>query len=206
MSFFGINIKKIRQVKGLSQKAFADLFDLNRGVISSYEEGRAEPKIETIIKVANHFHLNLDKFLTETLQVNQLASGSDIDQLMFFPDYADQKKSDPTVLSEENSTNAVILQKILASVDLIYEFTPQHQLLSPYQYGDILFLNKAEHKKSAPNGLIIHHNGHLEYASEVSKPDQNLYKIVGSVSTSDKNIFTQIFERLENLERTINNK
>lgn len=205
MSFFGINIKKIRQVKGLSQKAFADLFDLNRGVISSYEEGRAEPKIETIIKVANHFNLNLDKFLTETLQVNQLASGSDIDQLMFFPDFADKKKSD-TVSTEENSTNSAILQKILASVDLIYEFTPQYPLLSPYQYGDILFLNKAEHKKNAPNNLIIHHNGQLEYASEASKPDQNLYKIVGSVSTSDKNIFTQIFERLETLERTINTK
>jgi transcriptional regulator with XRE-family HTH domain len=57
MSLFGANIKKIRQVKGLSQKTFADLLDLNRGVISSYEEGRAEPKIETILKVANHFSL-----------------------------------------------------------------------------------------------------------------------------------------------------
>lgn len=206
MSFFGINIKKIRQVKGLSQKAFADLFDLNRGVISSYEEGRAEPKIETIIKVANHFNLNLDKFLTETLQVNQLASGSDIDHLMFFPDYTDQKKSNTRAFSEENSANTEIMQKILASVDLIYEFTPQYQLLSPYQYGDIVFLKKADDKKNTLNQLIIHQNGHLDYASEASKQDQNLYKITGSVSTSDKNIFTQIFERLENLERRIKDK
>lgn len=94
MSFFGTNIKKIRQVKGLSQKAFADLFDLNRGVISSYEEGRAEPKIETILKVAHHFNLNLDKLLTETLQVNQLVSVSDIDQLMLFPELAIQNNKE----------------------------------------------------------------------------------------------------------------
>ena len=46
MSFFGKNIKKIRSVKSLSQQAFADLFDLKRGTLGAYEEGRSEPKIE----------------------------------------------------------------------------------------------------------------------------------------------------------------
>ncbi|PIF43876.1 transcriptional regulator with XRE-family HTH domain [Chryseobacterium sp. 52] len=199
MSSFGTNIKKIRQVKGLSQKAFADLFDLNRGVISSYEEGRAEPKIETILKVAGYFNLDLDKLLTETLQVNQLASVSDIDQLMFAP----QQIVKSIHITEAHSANQTIMQKILASVDLIYEFTPQHQLLPPYQYGDILFLNKTDAKKSISNSLLIHDNGQLMYASEASKPDQELYKIVGSVSTSDKSVFTDIFERLDNLEKQI---
>jgi transcriptional regulator with XRE-family HTH domain len=122
MSFFGTNIKKIRQVKGLSQKAFADLFDLNRGVISSYEEGRAEPKIETILKVANHFNLNLDKLLTETLQVNQLVSVSDIDQLMLFPELAIQNTKEAKADQKKDIPNAAILQKILASVDLVYEY------------------------------------------------------------------------------------
>ena len=120
MSFFGTNIKKIRQVKGLSQKAFADLFDLNRGVISSYEEGRAEPKIETILKVANHFNLNLDKLLTEIIQVNQLVSVSDIDQLMLFPELAIQNSKETQAKTEDSNPNSPILQKILA-LD-IYQF------------------------------------------------------------------------------------
>lgn len=199
MSFFGTNIKKIRQVKGLSQKAFADLFDLNRGVISSYEEGRAEPKIETILKVASHFNLDLDKLLTETLQVNQLASVSDIDQLMLFPELAISERKEVANLRTNNSENSSILQKILASVDLVYEFTPEKQLLSPYQYGDVLFLNKADLKKESGHQLLAVNNGSLKYAAPTEK--QDLYKIVGHVSTAEKNIFTDIFERLERLEK-----
>ncbi|MDN3695636.1 helix-turn-helix transcriptional regulator [Chryseobacterium tructae] len=199
MSFFGTNIKKIRQVKGLSQKAFADLFDLNRGVISSYEEGRAEPKIETILKVANHFNLDLDKLLTEILQVNQLASVSDIDQLMLFPELAISERKETANQKGNNSDNSSILQKILASVDLVYEFTPEKQLLSPYQHGDILFLNKADLKKDPNHHLLALVDGVLKYNANTE--NQDLYKIVGHVSTSEKNIFTDIFERLERLEK-----
>ncbi len=72
MSCFGKNIKKIRSVKGLSQQAFAELFDLKRGTLGAYEEGRSEPKIETIIKIANYFSITIDNILTHELTVNQL--------------------------------------------------------------------------------------------------------------------------------------
>lgn len=199
MSFFGTNIKKIRQVKGLSQKTFADLFDLNRGVISSYEEGRAEPKIETILKVANHFDLNLDKLLTEKLHESQLANVSEANQLMLFPEMAINEGQGTKNLRENHSENNAILQKILASVDLIFEFTTEKRLLFPYHYGDILFLNKADLNKDTSSHLLEYINGNLHYVTNTNSP--NLYKIVGHVSTAEKNIFTDIFERLENLER-----
>jgi len=72
MSFFGKNIKKIRTVKNLSQQAFADLFGLKRATLGAYEEGRSEPKIETIIKVANSFSIKIDDLLTRDLSVNEL--------------------------------------------------------------------------------------------------------------------------------------
>ncbi|MDH5034636.1 helix-turn-helix domain-containing protein [Chryseobacterium cucumeris] len=209
MSFFGTNIKKIRQVKGLSQKAFADLFDLNRGVISSYEEGRAEPKIETILKVANHFNLNLDKLLTEILQVNQLVSVSDIDQLMLFPELAIQNSKEAKTDIEENNPNTTVMQKILASVDLLYEFTSEKPLLPQYQYGDILFLNKADQKTESINHLLIYQDGNLSYITDkqtITKSRTEYYKIVGYVSTTEKNIFNSIFERLENLEKKADNR
>ena len=77
MSFFGKNIKKIRGVKGLSQQAFADLFDLKRGTLGAYEEGRSEPKIDTIIKIANYFSIAIDDLLTAELTVNQLLQFND---------------------------------------------------------------------------------------------------------------------------------
>lgn len=72
MSFFGKNIRKIRSVKSLSQQAFAELFELKRGTLGAYEEGRSEPRIETIIKIANHFSIPIDDLLTKELTVNNL--------------------------------------------------------------------------------------------------------------------------------------
>lgn len=76
MSKFGKNIKKIRNVRGLTQAQLAEMIEVNRGVISSYEEGRAEPKIETIIKTAEIFQLSIDLLLKNSVTVNQLSGFS----------------------------------------------------------------------------------------------------------------------------------
>ena len=72
MGKVGKNIKKIRNIKGLSQQAFADLFQLSRGNISSYEEGRAEPRMEVIVDIAKYFGISLDNFILKDLSVNEL--------------------------------------------------------------------------------------------------------------------------------------
>lgn len=72
MSKIGYNIKKLRGVKGLSQQAFADIFEISRGNISSYEELRAEPKLETIIRIANYFSIGLEELLTKELSINDI--------------------------------------------------------------------------------------------------------------------------------------
>lgn len=72
MSKIGKNIKKIRNVRGLSQQSFADLFGLTRGNISSYEEFRAEPRIEVLLRIANYFSIPLSDFVEKELSVNEL--------------------------------------------------------------------------------------------------------------------------------------
>ena len=72
MTLIGKNIKKIRNIKGLNQQHFADLFGLTRGNISSYEELRAEPKIETIVSIAKYFGIPLSDFIEKDLSVNEL--------------------------------------------------------------------------------------------------------------------------------------
>lgn len=72
MSLIGKNIKKIRSIKGLSQQAFAEIFGLKRATLGAYEEERSEPRIETIIKIANYFSLSIDSLLVKELTVNQL--------------------------------------------------------------------------------------------------------------------------------------
>ncbi|CAN5308059.1 hypothetical protein BH09BAC1_BH09BAC1_22600 [soil metagenome] len=72
MSCIGKNIKKIRTVKKINQADFADLFGLARASVGSYEEGRAEPKIDTIIAIANHFGIAIDLLLKKELTINEL--------------------------------------------------------------------------------------------------------------------------------------
>lgn len=72
MSFFGVNIKKIRLVKKLNQTEFANLFDLTRSAVGAYEEGRAEAKIDKIIEIAEYFGLSLDKFLRKKITINEI--------------------------------------------------------------------------------------------------------------------------------------
>ena len=72
MSKIGSNIRKIRSVKGLSQTAFADLFGLSRASVGAYEEGRAEPKFDVVIEIANYFSISLGDIFTKDLTVNQL--------------------------------------------------------------------------------------------------------------------------------------
>jgi transcriptional regulator with XRE-family HTH domain len=74
---FGKNIKKIRGVKALSQQSFADLFGLKRGTLAAYEEGRSNPRLETVIKIANHFNLEIDELLKTELTVNRLLEFND---------------------------------------------------------------------------------------------------------------------------------
>lgn len=67
MSIFGRNIKHLRQSQGLSQQQFANLFELSRGSVGSYEEGRADPKIETLVKIAQYYQLSLDQLVLGNL-------------------------------------------------------------------------------------------------------------------------------------------
>lgn len=74
MSIFGRNIKKIRILKNMNQQEFGELFEISRGSIGSYEEGRAEPKIDSVIKIAKKFDLSIDHILTKELTVNELSN------------------------------------------------------------------------------------------------------------------------------------
>lgn len=72
MSCFGKNIRKLRIAKKMTQTEFAELFNLKRTAVGSYEEGRAEAKIDTIIKIADHFKLSLDQLLKKELTINEI--------------------------------------------------------------------------------------------------------------------------------------
>lgn len=55
----GIRIKEIRQQKGLTQKQLGDMCGMADSAIRRYENGKANPKIETLQKIADALEIPL---------------------------------------------------------------------------------------------------------------------------------------------------
>ncbi len=80
MNLIAKNFKKLRALKGLTQFAFADHLGITRASVSAYEEGRASPKNDLLIKIASEFKLSVEDLLTKELTVNELLGFSPKDQ------------------------------------------------------------------------------------------------------------------------------
>lgn len=57
MSLVGKNIRFLRKQMNLSQEALAERVGLNRGNISSYEKGSAEPRLDKLAEISRFFHV-----------------------------------------------------------------------------------------------------------------------------------------------------
>lgn len=60
MQHIGKNIKKIREEKGLTQQAIADLIAMHRSNYSRVETGDRDLSIEAVGKVAKFFNMTID--------------------------------------------------------------------------------------------------------------------------------------------------
>jgi transcriptional regulator with XRE-family HTH domain len=70
LNYFKENLKFLRKQAGLSQTDFANKIGVNRPIIGSYEEGRAEPKFETLQNISHFFQITLDSLLQKKLTKN----------------------------------------------------------------------------------------------------------------------------------------
>jgi transcriptional regulator with XRE-family HTH domain len=61
------NIKYLIEEKTSGQKEFAQIFELSQAVVSNYANGKATPKLELILKMADHFNISMDQFLRSEL-------------------------------------------------------------------------------------------------------------------------------------------
>jgi transcriptional regulator with XRE-family HTH domain len=79
MNYFSANLKFLRKQKSLNQTEFARKIGTNRPKIGSYEEGRAEPNLETIQNISHFFKVPLDDLLEKDLSVNKRRVSKDVE-------------------------------------------------------------------------------------------------------------------------------
>lgn len=61
------NLRHLRKTNGYTQAQLAEKLDIKRSLIGAYEEGRAEPKLVTLVKIARLFGVTLDALITADL-------------------------------------------------------------------------------------------------------------------------------------------
>ena len=62
-SYAGKNLKHLRKLKGMTQEEFAQKLQIKRSLLGAYEEERAEPRIDVLEMVSDHFGISLDDLL-----------------------------------------------------------------------------------------------------------------------------------------------
>jgi len=67
-----INLKFLRKKIGLTQAQLAEKLNIKRSLIGAYEEGRAEPKLSTLVNIAQLFQVTLDQLITQELGKSNL--------------------------------------------------------------------------------------------------------------------------------------
>lgn len=60
----GLRLKQLRQARGLTQDKLAALTDRSVEALSSLERGRAEPSMETLVRLAKAYNMKLVELLT----------------------------------------------------------------------------------------------------------------------------------------------
>lgn len=67
MSIVSENIKHLRKLNGWTQGEFAEKIDIKRSLVGAYEEGRADPRLNNLTKMAKLFGLSVDQLITDDL-------------------------------------------------------------------------------------------------------------------------------------------
>ncbi|MQP51392.1 MULTISPECIES: helix-turn-helix domain-containing protein [unclassified Flavobacterium] len=200
MTYFGTNLKKIRQIKGLSQQAFAELIDLNRGVISSYEEGRAEPKIETLLRIATYFGIPTDDIISKPLTVNQLANFTLIEDSIS----ALTNEISPTFqeLTSNGEQKSVEMQKIFAHFDFVYFVDENIAKTTSYEKDAVLFLKEIQQEDQSANNYLFLENGKASISNAIVPTAKN-YAVVGVLGSDFYVEQNAILKRLNLLEKEV---
>ena len=65
LDIFADRLKELRIEKGLSQRAFGEIFNVCNQTVSFWENGSREPDLDTLLQIAHYFEVTLEELLEE---------------------------------------------------------------------------------------------------------------------------------------------
>ncbi len=79
-------LKVLRIEKGLSQKDLSERLNVSQGALSSWESGRYEPDIATVIKIADIFNISIDELVGRVEGINFASKAIPIEKAPALPE------------------------------------------------------------------------------------------------------------------------
>ena len=76
------NIKFLRKKFGYTQETFAEAIGIKRSLVGAYEEGRADPRLNNLLRMSEVFNVSVDKIISAVVadipedQLHQVEEGS----------------------------------------------------------------------------------------------------------------------------------
>ena len=71
MNYLPGNLKVLRKKLALTQAGLAEQIGVNRSAIGAYEEGRADPRVQTLIRMGVFFKVSVDDLLNKDLSAQE---------------------------------------------------------------------------------------------------------------------------------------
>lgn len=68
MSYLASNLRFLRRQKNITQHDLADQLDVQRTMISAYEDGRSEPKLSTLLKLGELLDVGVEELLEHDIE------------------------------------------------------------------------------------------------------------------------------------------
>lgn len=177
-------------MKKLNQKEFADLFDLTRANIGSYEEGRAHPKLEVLLDIAKKFSINLEDLVNTKLTVNDILNFEEVmnTEAHHLKDLVEEKNNTMTKIpfigkdgigryvSLGRSDHYVVLPASF-DADLAVELvdTSLTDDMGIYQPGDLLLLKQTDFSRISNQRLYAFLEQKKWYFGRLQRIDDAIY-------------------------------
>lgn len=80
MSLVSDNIKYLRKNNHLTQEQLAEKIGIKRSLLGAYEEGRADPRLNNLLKISEIFNVTVDALISEDMSEYESAFGNVFNQ------------------------------------------------------------------------------------------------------------------------------
>ena len=76
MTIISNNIRYLRKNHGYTQAQFAEKMNIKRSLVGAYEEGRADPRLNNLIKIAEVFSVDVDTLISKDISTLSISEAT----------------------------------------------------------------------------------------------------------------------------------